>query len=1115
MRAGLELERGNKTMKIYRFSFALPALMLAVALLTSGVQRLDAQAITAKLVGTVTDPSGAAVPGATVTVTNQATNAKRSDAANEVGSYEFSFLTVGTYTVSVESEGFQRSRVTNISLDVEQVARVDLTLQIGEVSEVVSVEADALTLQTEDAVVGTVIDSKKVVDLPLNGRSFIQLAQLTPGVVPGTPGSITVRRRRGSVGQDVGMSANGARDTQNRFYYDGIEAMDLDSYSFSFSPSIDAIEQFKVQSSTYSAEVGGAPGGQVNVMTKSGGNSFHGGAWWFNRNDAFAALPAFTPNTPDAKPPKLNRNQYGANIGGPIVSDKLFFFFNWESGRQVAGQNVRTANVPTPALRQGDFSAAASTVYDPDTGNPFPNNHIPTARIRNYASTFLNQFTPMPNATGSTAFNFLAPSGSAPIDQDQYITRVDYRFNDKNTLYGSYMINEQEDNNVGFLTEWDNQRGNTARAQNATLTDMHVFGGSLQNEMRLGWHRFFEHEFFGTTDDSSLDIANIIGIPGVSNDPRNFGPPNFSTGYNLPGIRGIGPRDRLNQIWQFSDNVSIEKGNHSIRIGGMIARRNWTFDESVNPRGSFSFDRQTLSGGAAGDRDTQFGAFLLGLATDAQVSVEPFATRMNNFWHGYYVNDSWRVTPRLTLTMGVRYEYFSVPAQRGGVANFDLGGAGGFSASEQWIRGVPGFTDTPVGGDVPTNFVNSDKNNFGPRFGFAYRAPGETVIRGGYGIYFTPEITNSWTVMTLNAPIVNTFDFSGTFNDPVQVETAFLGGGQANPTFGAFAVDPNLRDTYTQQWNLTIQKRLPLDFVFDVGYVGSKGTNLTLGFDANRPLAIVDPSDPTIASLASRRPLDGFSGINTAKSIASSTYHSLQVKLERRLARGLSTITSYTWAKTLSNADISTVGGGSFLNGVQDVFDLSNERSPAIFDIRHRASVAVLYDLPGFDKQHGAVRKVFGGWQASSIMTFSTGFASRINGVGDTTGTGVSSRPSIVAGQNPVIDGGGDRNRWFNTDAFFVTPNGQFGNAQRHPIYLPGTNNIDFSMVKNIRFSEEGHNVQLRFEFFNFFNHVNLGAPGLDVTVPETFGVITTASQGAAGVNNDARIIQFGLKYAF
>ncbi|MCB1021413.1 MAG: TonB-dependent receptor, partial [Acidobacteria bacterium] len=551
-------------MRLSPFSLAGPAcLILALAFPAISTP----QAITAKVVGAVQDPSGAAVPGASVTVRNTGTNLTRTSETNETGSYEFSFLPLGQYTLTVEAPGFQKAEVNPFTLQVDQVARIDVTMTIGEVSEVVNVEADAAVLQTEDSTVGTVIDGQKVVALPLNGRSFVQLALLTPGVNPGTPGSITVRRQRGSLGQAVGMSANGARDTQNRFYFDGIEAMDLDSYSFSFSPSIDAIDQFKVQASTYSADVGGAPGGQVNLTTKSGSNNFHGGAWWFNRNDAFSALAPFTPYTSNAKPPKLNRNQYGANLGGPVQKDRAFFFFNWESGRQVAGQSTRTAFVPPTAFRTGDFSTSSYTIVDPTTGQAFANNIIPTSRIRSYASEFLGQFTPQPNASGSTAYNFLAPSGSAPINQDQYIGRGDYRLSDKNNIYGSFMFNKQSDDTVGLLTPWDGRRGNNAKGRNFSIADTHVFSASIVNEARFGWHRFFEHEFFGTTDDPSLDIANIIGIPGVSTDPRNYGPPTFSAGYTLPGTRGIGPRDRLNEIFQFSDNLSLRFGKHFVKAG--------------------------------------------------------------------------------------------------------------------------------------------------------------------------------------------------------------------------------------------------------------------------------------------------------------------------------------------------------------------------------------------------------------------------------------------------------------------------------------------------------------------------------------------------------------------
>ncbi|HYM12091.1 MAG TPA: TonB-dependent receptor, partial [Bryobacterales bacterium] len=1050
---------------------------------------LRAQAITAKVVGTVSDPSGAAVPNATVTVTNVQTSQSRDTKTNAVGNYELSFLPIGAYTLSVEAAGFQKSEVSQFQLSVDQVARLNVQLQVGQVSEQVSVEAEAIGLQTEEASVGTVIDSQKVVELPLNGRSFVQLALLTPGVNPGTPGSITVRRNRGAVGQSVAMSANGARDTQNRFYYDGIEAMDLDSYNFSFSLSIDAIQEFKVATSTYSSDIGGAPGGQVNVMTKSGTGNFHGGLWEFNRNDAFAALAPFQPYSPNAKPPRLNRNQFGANIGGPVTIPKVyngkqstFFFFNWESGRQISGSFGGTAFVPPAPYRSGDFSSAAVKVYDPQTGQPFPNNIIPQTRIQNYASKFLT-FVPAPN-TNEAAINFRGPRASAPIDQDQYVARMDHRFNDKNTLYGSYMFNTQADNTTpvfGFDT-----RGNRARAQNVSVTDTHVFSPSIVNEARIGWDRFFEHEFFGTTGNSALDVANLIGLPGVSKDPRNFGYPSFGgAGYDFPSTRGIGPRDRLNQLWQGGDNISIRKGNHFLKLGAMIARRNWTFDESVNPRGSFSFDGRTTSGGAAPVREQGFAAFLLGLATDAQVSVEPFATRMNNWWQAYYFQDDWHVTPRLTLNLGMRYEYFSPPVQRGKATNFDLNGVvPGFVPSRQTFHGFPDITDTS---DRPAALVYPDRNNWGPRFGFAYNVPQipDFVVRGGYGIYYTPEITNSWTTLSLNPPIVKTFDVAGTFNQPVNVQTAFgLPGQPIAGLFGSGALDPNLRDTYTQDWNFTVQKKLPKNLYMDVGYVGSKGTNLTMAFDGNRPIQVVTPG-PNVAPLASRRPFPGFSGISTAKSIGNSTYHSLQAKVERRVASGLSVLGAYTFSKALGNADISTVGGGSFLGGVQDYFNLAAERSPTAFDIRHRLSVAGIYDIPLFNHVPNSVaRAVLGGWQAGVIITEQTGFGANLSGVGDTTGTGIGSRPSVVAGQSAQLSRGQrSAARWFNTAAFTQTPLGQFGNAAREEIHLPGMNNVDFSAVKNFRIREK-NNFQFRAEFFNFFNHVNLGAPGLSIQAP-------------------------------
>lgn len=1081
---------------------------------------LGAQATTARVVGTITDASGAAVPNANVAAKNAGTSQEFKTLSNALGNYEV-VLPVGPYTLDVVAPGFQKTQVTRFNLNVDQEARVDVQLQIGQMTQQVQVEASAIGLQTEEASVGTVIDSQKVVELPLNGRSFVQLALLTPGVNPGTPGSITVRRNRGAVGQQVAMSANGSRDTQNRFYYDGIESMDLDSYNFAFSPSIDAIHEFKVETSTTSAEMGGAPGGQVNLTTKSGTNSLHGSAWEFNRNDALTTLSPFQPYSPTAVPPRLNRNQFGANVGGPVYVPKIyngkqktFFFFNWESGRLISGSFTGSAFVPPVAYRTGDFSGSSAIIYDPQTGTPFAGNKIPQDRIRPFASKFM-QFIPAPNAS-EAAINFRGPQAPAPINQDQYISRIDHRISDKNFLYGSYMYNVQADRagTAGSVPVfvWDT-RSNRARGQNLSVGDTHTFSANVVNEARIGWNRFFEHEFFGTTDDPALDIANIIGIAGVSKRARDFGAPTFSAGYDLPTTRTNGPRDRLNQLWQVSDNMSIQKGSHSLRMGMMVGRRNWTFDEGVNPRGTFSFDgRTTTLNGAPAVRENTFAAFLLGLGTSATISPDPFSTRMGNYWQGYYFQDNWRVTTNLTLNLGMRYEYFSPPDQRGKITNFDLTGVvPGFVPSQQIYHGFADIQDTP---GYPPSLVFPDRRDWGPRVGFAWRAPGASdfVVRGGYGIYYTPEITNTYTGLTLNPPIVGSFSATATYNAPFAADVVFANPTKGASAFSAAVADPHLRSTYTQQWNFTIQKRLPGKVIVDIGYIGSKGTRLTEGFDGNRPIQLVVPG-AGVPSVSSRRPFQGFDSLPVYKSIGNSTYHALQTKVERRVGGGLSVLGAYTFAKSLSSADISSVGGGAYIAGIQDYFNLAADKAPSGFDIRHRLSVAAIYDIPLFKNASTAVvRTLLGGWQLGTIITEQTGFASAMGGSGDTTGTGIGSRLSVVPGQSVNVSNP-NRDRWFNTAAFMDAAPGQWGNNSRMPIHLPGLNNVDASATKNFRFGERA-NVQFRTEFFNFFNHVNLGAPGTDLHAPNTFGRITSASQGA-GVATDGRVIQLGLKMQF
>jgi hypothetical protein len=449
--------------------------------------------------------------------------------------------------------------------------------------------------------------------------------------------------------------------------------------------------------------------------------------------------------------------------------------------------------------------------------------------------------------------------------------------------------------------------------------------------------------------------------------------------------------------------------------------------------------------------------------------------------------------------------------QRGKATNFDLNG---FVPVRQTFHGFPDIPDTT---DRPASLVYADKNDFGPRFGFAYSMPWirDFVLRGGYGMYYTPEITNSWTTLTLNPPIVRTFAFTGNAANPIRVESAFGAPGETRVgLFGSGALDPNLRTSYTQQWNLMTQKRLPGDVYFDLGYVGSKGTRLTASFDGNRPIQLVTPG-PGVPPVSARRPFQGFDTINVTKSIGNSNYHSMQMKVERRSARGLSVIGSYTWSHSISNADISSVGGGAVLAGIQDYMDLRGSRADSVFDIRHRLSIAAIYDVPLFrDASQRLVRTFLGGWQLCTIITAQTGFAAALAGVVDTTGTGVISRPDMLAGEDPMLDRGErTRARWFNTSAFALPQPGRFGTAPRHPIHLPGLNQVDASATKNFRFAE-GQQLQFRAEFFNAFNHVNLGAPGLNIRDPDNFGRVTSTAQGA-GMPGDSRVVQFALKYYF
>ncbi|PYV20077.1 MAG: TonB-dependent receptor [Acidobacteria bacterium] len=1096
-------------------------LMKTVFAIAISAAAASAQQTSATLTGTITDPAGAVVANVTITATNLATNAVRETRTDDTGRYTLPFLPAGDYSVTAVANGFQTQRIDRITLQVQQTARVDMQLRIGNVTETVNVEAYAVVLQTDNATVGAVIDGAKIVDLPLNGRNFVQLAQLIPGVQAGTPGSITVRRGRGSIGQQdapfgsTAMSANGSRDTANRYLIDGIEFMDYDAMTYSFSPSVDSLAEFKVETGNSSAESGGAPGGQVNMLTRRGGNRLTGTLWEFNRNDALTqAYDAIADKS--VAPPRLNRNQFGANLGGPVYipklyhgKDKTFFFFNWESGRLAQGAVSSLRLIPPAPIRTGDFrgltnarTGAPITLRDPLNAG-IVDNVIPAARLSKQALTFL-QFMPLPNTQVGTQ-NFASTAASAVSRQDNYNARIDHVFSSHDSLSGRYIFNDTYE--AGVPIWGHDERNNLGRSQNFGSAWTHTFGPTLINELRGGWHRFFETEIFGTTDDPAYDIAGKMGLPLVSRLPKEYGPPTITINgpdgafsmYDLQ--RQIGPRDRSNQIFQFVDSFSWQRGTHFLKFGADLAKRQVTFEQARAPRGSFSFDGM-YTGSALAD-------FMLGYVRNASINPAHTSTNLWNWWHSYYFNDDWKVTPRLTVNLGLRYDYFQPYKQADDK----------FVNIEQNGFFVAGIT-TPQSSRYGRGLIAPDRNDWAPRVGFAYRPTfaSDAVIRAAYGWYYTPQISNAIFAMAEGAQATAGASVIGSptgapnllFNDPF---TSAATSGALN-----FAVsnDQNLRDTYIQQWNLNLQKKIPGNVLVDLGYVGTKSTRLIVTFDdLNRPIDVVDPRTAGLPSLNARRPNQAFQRMVRAdKSVGNAIYHALQFKAERRTSRGLTFLTAYTWSKSISGPnDIGgQVGGGNFIGSPQDIYYLRGDRSVSGFDVTQRFVQTVLYDVPFFRRTRGVARHVLDGWQVSTIMTFQSGFPAPVTNNVDTTGTGISSRPDSVAGQDGNLPGG-ERTwkKWFNTAAFAEAPFGRFGTSPRTDAFrLPGIANGDFSANKTFRLSE-GRRLEFRTEFFNLTNHFNPDPGTVDRNIKSaTFGAVGGGVQGVT-----TRVIQLGAKLLF
>jgi hypothetical protein len=1049
------------------------------------VHHVFAQTHRGSIRGTVIDPNDAVVAGAAITLTNTETNDKREVSTDGEGEYIIPALPPGPYRLEVSVAGFSKYAEV-VTVLVSQELRADVRLQISSGQFVVDVDSlNEALLKKDSASIGTVIENRQVEGLPLDGRNFFELSLLVPGAVPAAPGSA------GSVRGDFAFSVNGAREDSNNFLLDGVYNVDPKLNTFGVRPPVDAIREFETLTSTYDASFGRSAGAQVNVVLKSGSNDFHGSLYEFHRNGALDAKNFFAPANEPA--PKYIRNQFGAAVGGPIRNDRTFFFADYEGTRSREGI-TRVTNVPTLAERSGDFTQSFFGVpIDPATGQPFPSGQIPQERI-NSVGRRIAALYPAPNRNSPFA-NLV----SSPVQRDRndsFDVRVDHTVNRRSSLAFRYSFGDRAlfepfaGPTFSLLPGYGNDV--TRRSQNAMIAATHIYSPTVINDFRIAFNRVATAV---RQENAGTSINTAVGLPELSQNPRDFGLSFITvTGFSPLGHEGNNPQNSVTNTYQLLDTATYLRGKHLFKIGGDIRIVQQNAFRDVQSRGLIQFSPfAQITGNALGD-------LLLGLPLITGGAQVDNPQHLRSESYNIFINDSIRVTPRLTLTAGLRYEYNSPPVDAEDRANI-------FDPATRTL--------VPVGTNgIPRSGYHADRNNFAPRVGFAYTLgdEGHTVLRAGYGVYYDQSPLAPGEALYFNKPY---FDFNLFFSLgpflPLTLDNPFPSFFPLQLPDSALSIQRDLRTPYMQHWSANVEQQLGRSRVLEVGYVGSKGTKLLSARDINQPQpSVLPPGLPFVP-----RPIQGFDDVNQLESRASSNYHSLQVRLQQRLDSGLALLGSYTWSKSIDDGSNFFTSAGD-PNFPQDSYNVRAERGRSNFDVAHRLSVSYSYDLPfgrgqEYLADNGWVSALLSGWQTYGIVTLQTGRPFTVallqeidnSGTGRSTlGFGANDRPNVIGDprlSNPTPD------LWFNTSAFAFPAPGTFGNAGRNIVDGPGFKNFNASLVKNTSLSERV-NLQFRAEVFNLFNHPNFNLPDNFLGSP-TFGRISSA--------RDPRHIQFGAKLLF
>jgi hypothetical protein len=1127
----------------------------------------------AAITGEVTDQSGAIAPNAAVTATNTATNVIRSTATNNAGVYDFPDLAPGTYNVKVSSPGFETMIKTNIELQVQQTARIDFTLSVGQAAQTVEVNASAQLLSTEDATVGTVIEQKRISELPLNGRNFFSLVALSPNVTFGFTPAQQASSRLGGSRSTLTMALSGARATWENYTLDGVTNTDVDFNTFIMLPSVEALQEFKVQSGIYPAEFG-REAGQVNVSTKPGTNEYHGTAFEFLRNNVLDARPydfsaaTRSATNPSPKSNPYRQNQYGFTLGGPIQipkvfngKNRLFFMSNYEGFR--SRQTLTNfATTMTAAMRNGDFSAIPTALQDPLTRNgtypnitssPFPGNQIPASRI-DKNSVLLMKFFPLPNQPSTPGipnrnYQYLADT---PVDKDQVTERIDFTENDKSQWFGRYSWTSESTLTPGITTN-DGQTLST-RASQWVLSNVRIFSPTKVNEARFGYSSLFNNI---TQQLASVEnVDSEIGVPVSITDKNSWGIPNIQLTNNLTsfGNPTSSPFQINDKVYQGVDNFSWVIGRHALRMGGEYRYNQYPQLGNEFPRGQFFFNGQftntvtptAQTGGYSG------ADFLMGDIQNSIIAVSLASASFANSEWAAYIDDTWKVLPHVTITAGLRWEVAQPMIDSSGnevgvqlntvlpsTANvtdpnlqpvYVRSGSGGFyqglnfNYEPYWQSVSPTATIYPGlqvarDGRMGPRLITTNYKNFAPRFGLAWSPSSKWAIRTGFGIFYSQESKNS--IFDLNRGLGGRTGqvTQTTYGQPTISYQNFINTSALPVTIPlglTWGADHVLPTTYSMQYLLNIQRTLGNSTTLEVGYNGSESRHLDSLINENAPI-------PGTSAILNRLPFPEFAaaGIQFLRADGVGNYNGMGAKLSHRLGNNLTALLSYTFSKSLDDSSAIRGPGNDFVP--PNARCRSCDYGPSDFTIPHRFVASVLYTLPfgkgqRFLNHGGIVNQLAGGWEFSTITTAQSGAVTE-TASWDSAGVVFSpsgERLNCVSGVNTVLPNANATGGygWWNAAAFSNPVAGTFGNCARDNLRGPHVVNIDFSAIKHFPISDR-QSVQLRVEMFNAPNHVELGTP-TSVSWGGSSNVAPPSNFGViTSTFNSMRQIQLALKYNF